>query len=152
MIAAAYVALTLVFAPVSFKEIQLRVSGALTVLPVFTPAAVPGLALGCVLANLISGAALPDVVFGSLATLLGAVGTRQLRKKKPVWAIVPPIVSNMLIIPFVLRYAYGVELPIPLMMLTVGLGEALSCGVLGLLLHKALYTRREKIFRTEEIE
>ncbi len=147
IIAAAYVVLTVAFAPISFKEIQVRISEALTILPVFTPAAVPGLAVGCLLANILGGAALPDIVFGSLATLLGAVGTRFLRNRKPVLAVVPPIVSNMLIVPFVIRYAYGVLLPIPLMMGTVGLGEIISCGILGLLLYKVLYAHRKDVFR-----
>lgn len=140
MIAAAYVVLTVAFAPFSFKEIQVRISESLTILPIFTPAAVPGLAVGCLLANILGGAVAADVVFGSLATLIGAVGTRMLRDKNPVLAVIPPIIANMLIVPFVLRYAYGVPLPIPLMMGTVGIGEMISCGVLGLLLYKALYT------------
>ena len=150
LIAAAYVALTVAFAPFSFKEIQVRIAEALTILPVFTEAAIPGLAVGCLLANIIGGAVLPDVIFGSLATLIGAVGTRMLRDRKPVLAVIPPVVSNMLIIPFVLRYAYEVLLPIPLMMLTVGIGEAISCGVLGLLLYKALFPHRKNIFKEED--
>ena len=150
VIAAAYVALTIAFAPFSFKEIQVRISEALTILPVFTPAAVPGLAVGCLLANIIGGAELFDVIFGSLATLIGAVGTRMLRDKKPVLAVIPPIVSNMLIIPFVLRYAYSIPLPIPMMMLTVGIGEMISCGILGLLLYKALFAHRKSIFKAED--
>ena len=129
MIAAAYVVLTVAFAPFSFKEIQVRISESLTILPIFTPAAVPGLAVGCLLANILGGAVAADVVFGSLATLIGAVGTRMLRDKNPVLAVIPPIIANMLIVPFVLRYAYGVPLPIPLMMGTVGIGEMISCGV-----------------------
>lgn len=147
MIAAAYVVLTVAFAPFSFKEIQVRISESLTILPIFTPAAVPGLAVGCLLANILGGAVAADVVFGSLATLIGAVGTRMLRDKNPVLAVIPPIIANMLIVPFVLRYAYGVPLPIPLMMGTVGIGEMISCGVLGLLLYKALYPHRKSIFK-----
>ena len=149
LIAAAYVALTIAFAPISFKEIQVRISEALTILPVFTPSAVPGLAVGCLLANILGGAELLDVIFGSLATLIGAVGTRMLRNRKPVLAVIPPIVANMLIIPFVLRYAYGILLPIPLMMLTIGIGEILSCGILGLLLYKVLFAHRKNIFKEE---
>lgn len=150
MIAALYVALTYVFQPISFGEVQVRFAEALTILPVFTSAAVPGLYVGCLLGNLLGGAVLPDVVFGSLATLLGAVGTRLLRKAHPVLAVVPPIVSNMLIVPFVLRYAYQVPLPIPLMMLSVGVGEVLSCGVLGLLLHSALQKQKDYIFHKHQ--
>ena len=149
LIAAAYVALTIAFAPISFKEIQVRISEALTILPVFTPSAVPGLAVGCLLANILGGAELLDVIFGSLATLIGALGTRMLRNRKPVLAVIPPIVANMLIIPFVLRYAYGILLPIPLMMLTIGIGEILSCGILGLLLYKVLFAHRKNIFKEE---
>ena len=147
MIAAAYVVLTVAFAPFSFKEIQVRISESLTILPMFTPAAVPGLAVGCLLANILGGTVLADIIFGSLATLIGAVGTRMLRGKNPVLAVIPPIVANMLIVPFVLRYAYGVPLPIPLMMGTIGIGEMISCGVLGLLLYKALYAHRKSIFK-----
>lgn len=146
MIAALYVVLTMVFAPFSFREIQVRVSEALTILPAFTPAAVPGLFIGCLLANLLGGAAVPDVIFGSLATLIGAFFTWKLRNKHPFLAPVPPILSNMLIIPFVLRYAYGVPMAIPLMMLTVGFGEVLSCGVLGMLLYYALKKSRKQLF------
>ena len=149
MIAAIYVVLTFTFEPFSFNEIQLRIAEALTILPVFTPAAVPGLAVGCLIANTLCGAPLPDVLFGSLATLIGAVGTRMLQSRNPALAVIPPIAANMLIIPFVLRYAYEVPLPIPLMMVTVGLGEAVSCGILGLLLHKALYTHRKSIFGSD---
>lgn len=147
MIAAVYVVLTFVFAPISFGEIQVRISEALTILPVFTPAAVPGLFVGCLLGNMLSGAYLPDVIFGSLATLLGAIGTRALRNASPFLAPLPPIIANALIVPFVLRYTYGVALPIPLMMLTVGVGEVISCGGLGLILYFTLGTRLKSIFR-----
>ena len=137
IIAAVYVVLTLVFAPISYGEVQVRISEALTILPFFTPAAVPGLFVGCLLANILGGAILPDIIFGSLATLIGAVFSRMLRKNRFLVPI-PPIVSNTVIVPFVLRFGYGVNLPIPLMMLTVGIGEIISCGVLGLILLFAL--------------
>ena len=149
LIAALYVVLTMVFAPFSFREMQVRVSEALTILPAFTPAAVPGLFIGCLLANLLGGAAVPDVIFGSLATLIGAFFTWKLRNKHPFLAPVPPILSNMLIIPFVLRYAYGVPMAIPLMMLTVGFGEVLSCGVLGMLLYYALKKSQKQLFKQQ---
>ena len=137
IIAAIYVVLTLVFAPISYGEIQVRISEALTILPFFTPAAVPGLFVGCLLANILGGAILPDIIFGSLATLIGAVFSRMLRKNRFLVPI-PPIAANTVIVPFVLRFGYGVNLPIPLMMLTVGVGEVISCGVLGLILLFAL--------------
>ena len=135
--AACYVVLTMVFSPISFGAVQFRVSEALCILPVFSVAAVPGLFVGCFLANLIAGAPMVDVIFGSLATLLGAWGTYQLRDKGYL-ASLPPIVSNMLIIPFVLRYAYGLPDWIPFMMVTVALGEALSVGIVGNLLMYSL--------------
>ena len=131
MIAAIYVVLTFVFAPISFGEVQIRIAEMLTILPVFTPAAIPGLFVGCHIGNISGGALLPDVIFGSLATLIGAVGTYLLRDSKRFFAVLPPIAANICIVPFVLRYAYGVVLPIPFLMLTVGIGEVVSCGILG---------------------
>ena len=147
MIAAIYVVVTWLFAAFSFGEVQIRLSEALTILPVFTPAAVPGLFVGCIIGNILGGAVLPDIVFGSLATLIGAIGTRILRDRSPYLAPVPPILANALIVPFVLRYAYAVPLPIPFMMLTVGIGEVISCGVLGMLLYFALNRRKSTIFQ-----
>ena len=146
MIAAIYVVLTYVFAAFSFGEIQVRLSEALTILPVFTPAAIPGLFIGCLLGNMLGGALVPDIIFGSLATLVGAFFTWKLRNAHPFLAPVPPIVANTLVVPFVLKYAYAIDLPIPLMMLTVGVGEILSCGVLGLLLYYALRSQKKTIF------
>ena len=110
----------------------------MTVLPVFTPAAIPGLFIGCILANFLTGSLVWDIVFGSLATLIGAVGTFFLRKKSKYLAVLPPIVSNMVIVPFVLQYVYGKEQMYWFLMLTVGIGEILSAGVCGLILHKTL--------------
>ena len=146
MIAALYVVITYIFAPISFSEVQVRISEALTILPVFTPAAVPGLFVGCLIGNILGGAVLPDIIFGSIATLIGAFFTWKLKDSNPFLAPVPPILSNMLIVPFVLRYAYGITLPIPLMMLTVGIGEVISCGVLGMSLYYALKKSRHAIF------
>ena len=148
MIAAIYVVLTLVFQPFSFGEIQVRIAEALTILPLLTPAAVPGVFVGCLIANIIGGGILPDIIFGSLATLIGAVITYRLRGKKPVFGTIPPIAANTIIVPFVLYYGYGVNLPIPFMMLTVGIGEVLSCGVLGVVLYYALYKYQHVLFRT----
>ena len=148
MIAAISVVLTYVFAPFSFGEVQIRIAEALTILPVFTPAAIPGLFVGCIVGNILGGAILPDIIFGSIATLIGAVFTYQLRNKNRFLAPLPPIISNTVIVPFVLRYGYGVALPIPFMMLTVGVGEVVGCGVLGLVLYTALNRYRNVIFKT----
>ena len=130
-IAAIYVALTMAFQPISFGPVQFRISEALCILPFFTPAAIPGLFVGCFLSNLFCGAAGLDIVFGSLATLIGAVGSYYLGKKNKWLVCVPPILSNTIIVPWVLRYAYGSTDLIPYAMLTVGIGEILAIGVLG---------------------
>ena len=147
-IAAVYVVLTTVFAAFSFGEVQVRISEALTILPVFTPAAIPGLFVGCIISNFLGGAILMDVIFGSIATLIGAVFTYKLRNSSKWLAPVPPIVANALIVPFTLYYGYGVNLPIPFMILTVGIGEVISCGVLGMILYGALSKYRHVIFGT----
>ncbi len=147
MIAALYVVLTQlahVFG-LDSQAIQLRFSEALTILPYFTPAAIPGLFIGCILANFFAGCLPWDIVFGSLATLLGALGTYALRKRK--WlAPLPPILANTLIVPFVLAYVYHLEGTIPYFMLTVGIGEILSCGVMGMLFLFALNRHAKKLF------
>ena len=147
-IAAVYVVLTTVFAAFSFGEVQVRISEALTILPAFTPAAIPGLFVGCIISNFLGGAILMDVIFGSIATLIGAVFTYKLRGSSKWLAPLPPIVANALIVPFTLFYGYGVNLPIPFMMLTVGIGEVVSCGVLGMILYGALSKYRHIIFGT----
>ncbi len=154
LIAAVYVVLTYFISAFSLASgaIQVRVSEALTILPFFTPAAIPGLFIGCLLSNILTGCALPDIIFGSLATLLGAFGTYALRKHSFL-ATLPPVVSNMVIVPLVLRYAYGLEvtfrgmdLSIPFYMLTVGIGEVICCCVLGTILLKALKPLQKTIF------
>lgn len=109
------------------------------------PAAIPGLFVGCFLSNLFCGAAGLDIVFGSLATLIGAVGSYALRKSK-VLVCVPPILANTIIVPWVLRFAYGSEDLIPFMMLTVGIGEVLAIGVLGSILLAALNRYKTMLF------
>ncbi len=139
MIAALYVALTYVanLFGLASGAIQVRLSEALTILPVFTASAIPGLTIGCVLANLLTGCAAWDVVFGSVATLIGAVGTRLL-KDKPLLAWIPPVTSNMAIVPIILIKVYGVLDAWWFLVLMVGAGEVIACGLLGLLLWKAL--------------
>lgn len=144
-IAAIYVVLTMLVAPIAFGPIQFRFSEALTLLPFFTPAAIPGLFVGCLLSNLLGGAVLWDVIFGSLATLIGAIGTYLLRRHRRLICL-PPIISNTLIIPFVLHYAYGEAALIPYLMLTVGIGEILAVGVCGNLLVETLLPYREILF------
>ena len=147
VIGAIYVVLTVLFAPLSYGEVQVRFSEALTILPFFTPAAIPGLFIGCIIANLFGGAIPVDIIFGSIATLIGAVFTYKLRNQSRFLAPLQPIIANAVIVPFVLRFGYGVNLPIPLMMLTVGIGEVISCAVFGLILQTALLKYKNVIFR-----
>ena len=150
MIAAIYVVLTVFISAFNLASgaIQVRISEALTILPVFTPAAIPGLFLGCLISNLVTGCMPLDVVFGSLATLIGACGTYALRKHK--WlAPLPPIIANTIIVPFVLRYVYLAEGTIPFFMLTVGIGEVISCYLLGSILHRVLDRYKEHIFKED---
>lgn len=145
-IAAIYVVLTVSFAAISFGPIQFRISEALVILPFFTPAAVPGVFAGCLISNLMAGA-FYDAVFGSLATLIGAIFSYLLRKQKFLVCI-PPIISNTIIIPWVLRYAYGIPDAIPFLMLTVGIGEILAVGGLGNMLLLSLERYKQIIFKT----
>ena len=149
MIAALYVVLTFIanaFGLANYS-VQVRFSEALTILPFFTPAAIPGLFIGCLVSNILTGCAIPDIIFGSLATLIAAFGTWKLRGIGNVFlSPLPPILANTIIVPFVLRYAYGIR-PLWLSFLTVGAGEIISCGILGLLLAFTLNKYRAQIFR-----
>ena len=149
LIAAVYVALVLLFKPISFGAIQFRIAEALCVLPFFSLSAVPGLALGCLLGNFFSGAAMPDVIFGTFATLLAAILSYKLRTVSKWLVCLPPILANAIIVPFVLQYAYGVTDGYSFLFATVGIGEILAVGVLGNVLLLALEGKKELIFRTE---
>lgn len=145
VIAALYVVLTYVFSAFASGVIQVRVSEALTILPAFTPAAIPGLVIGCLLSNTLTWCVLLDIIFGSVATLIGALGSYALRRH--TWLVpIPPIVSNMIIVPFVLRYAYGATDAFPFMIATVGAGEIISCYLLGMLLYGALKKMNHSLF------
>lgn len=158
IIAALYVVLTMLANALGLANyaIQVRFSEALTILPFFTPAAIPGLFVGCLLSNILTGCMPLDVVFGSLATLLGALGTYFISnpvRRRASWdspfkwlAPIPPILANVIIVPFVLAYVYCFEGSIPFFMLTVGAGEVISCGILGMLLLNLLMKYRESIF------
>lgn len=149
VIAALYVVLVIMFNYCSFGPIQFRIAEALKILPYFTPAAIPGLFVGCLLSNILGGAAIWDIIFGSIATLIGAIGTYALRKNK--WlAPLPPIIANTLIVPFVLRYAYGSEGVFAMFFVTIGASEFIVCGVIGMLLLFALNPVRNVIFKGVE--
>ena len=150
MIAALYIVLTFIANALGLanQAIQVRFSEALTILPYFTPADIPGLFVGCLLSNLLTGCALPDIIFGSLATVVGAFFTYKLRKYK--WlAPVPPIVANAIVVPLVLLYAYGIT-PLWFSFVTVTAGEIISCGILGMLLLFTLNKYRGKLFPADQ--
>ncbi len=144
--AALYVLLTWLtsLAGLAGGQIQVRLSEALCVLPVFTPAAIPGLFAGCLLANLVTGAALPDIILGSLTTLAAAFLTYKLRHNKYL-AVMPPVILNTIVVPLMLYYVYGF-VPLWLSFITVFAGELISAGVLGILLHNVLSKYRTQIF------
>ena len=168
MIAAIYVVLTLLANAFGLANyaIQVRFSEALTILPFFTPAAIPGLFVGCILSNILTGCLPLDVIFGSLATLIGALGTYAIGKTGrkaaqaakaalapeqkstfyKILAPLPPIIANTLIVPYVLSYVYQFEGSIPYFMLTVGIGEVISCGILGLILLFSLGKYKNVLF------
>ena len=155
MIAALYVVLSFVsnMFGLASGAIQIRISEALTILPYFTAAAIPGVTIGCILFNLLSGAALLDVIFGGLASLIGAIGSWFLGKaaKKVSWmkflVPAPPILANAFIVPWVLKTAYGLADAYWYLVLTVGIGEIISCGILGIVLMTALMPIRNVLFK-----
>lgn len=153
VIAALYVALTELSTLVwlSSGAIQFRISEALCILPAFTPAAIPGLFIGCLISNLLAGGIPLDIIFGAVATLIGAVGAYLLRRCR--WLVpLPTVLANILIVPPILKYAYGIEYAIgthsalPFFMLTVGIGEVVCAYILGIALYSALFPHRKKLF------
>ncbi|MCH5257198.1 MAG: QueT transporter family protein [Lachnospiraceae bacterium] len=158
MIAAIYVVLTFIANAFGLANyaVQVRFSEALTILPYFTPAAIPGLFAGCIISNILTGCILPDIIFGSIATLIGALGTYFLRKWK--WcAPIPPIISNVIIVPLVLIYGYGLVIEgasiaycYGFYALTVGAGEVISCGILGMILLITLEKYAGRIFSSDQ--
>jgi uncharacterized membrane protein len=158
VIAALYVVLTLLANALGLanQAVQVRFSEALTILPYFTPAAIPGLFLGCILSNTLTGCMFLDTVFGSLATLIGAVLTYLIAKmvKNPVakWLCpIPPIVANMIIVPQVLMHVYEAPGTLLFFTLTVGAGEIISCYVLGMILLFVLEPRKNAIFSQNDV-
>ena len=149
MIGALYVVLTLVSSVTGLASTPVRLSEALCILPYFTPAAIPGLFVGCLISNLILGGAIPDIIFGSLATLIGAAGTYLLRDLKAgKWlASIPPVLSNTVIIPPILAYCYGYGDGFVVLAAGIALSEIISCTLIGTALLLALLPIRKKLFR-----
>lgn len=144
-IAAIYAVLTIAFAPISYGEIQIRISEALTILPYFTPAAIPGLFVGCLIANFLSPVGILDVIFGSLASLIAAYLSYKMPKKLLV--PLPPVLVNGIIIGVLLKYAYGVPFPLVLLMGYVTIGQIIACYGLGYPLILFLERYKNKIFK-----
>ena len=157
VIAALYVVLTALAAGFDLASgaIQVRFSECLTVMPFFTSAGIPGVTLGCLIANLVTGGALPDIIFGTLATLIGALGTYALRKNRFLCTL-PPVIANAAIIPFVLKYAYGIDgsfdllgihfSTLPACAITVGIGEIITCVIFGQILITAILPVKKHLF------
>ncbi len=146
VIAALYAALTILLAPISYGAVQIRMSEAMTLLPILMPEAVVGVTLGCLLANLLGGSMLPDIIFGTLATFLAAIATRRLRDRL-IPAAMMPVLSNGLIVGAVVHYCYAPEMALPLCMLSVALGEAVACLILGPLLLRVIRRVPEKYWK-----
>ncbi|MCT4597545.1 MAG: QueT transporter family protein [Vallitalea sp.] len=144
LIGAIYVVLTVIFAPISFGEVQVRIAEALTILPYFTPAAIPGLFVGCILGNFIGGAILYDIIFGSIASLISAILVYLIRRHKYIVPI-PPIVVNAIAVGLILKYAYAVPLPLISLMMFVAIGQTIACYGLGFPL--LILLRKYNIFR-----
>ena len=161
MIAAMYAALTYAVSPIAYGEIQFRISEALTILPIFTPAAIPGLVVGCLIANIGSPMMAIDMIFGTLATLLAAISTYALRnvciKGIPILAPLPPVIFNALIVGAEIAcftpeglfelstFKFAVFLPLAL---SVGFGELVVCYALGLPL--AVVIKKTNLFKLKE--
>lgn len=152
IIAALYVALTLVSAifGMSSGVIQIRISEMLCILPVYTTAAIPGVTIGCLVANLLTGGTIYDIIFGTLATLIGVVCACHMTKFKYL-SFIPTVAANAVIIPFVLILSgIGGYDMFPFYSLTVGAGELISCGIFGAVLIRYFETHKsiaERIFK-----
>jgi uncharacterized membrane protein len=147
VIAAIYAVLTYVLAPISYGQIQVRISEALTVLPMFTPAAIPGLFIGCLLANILGPNGIIDIIFGSLATLIAAFLSYKLKERKYLVPL-PPVLINAVVIGYIISYLY--ELPLIMSMLWVGVGQTVACYGIGYPLLLLLDKNRGKIFKREK--
>ena len=155
IIAALYIALTYVASifGLSSGVIQFRISEVLCILPLFFPEAIPGLYIGCLLSNILTGCVFWDVMFGSLATLIGCVGASLLIRlpHKLLWiSTLPTIFANALIVPFVLMYAYGAEGSFVFFAATVFIGEAVCAGIGGSLLLYSLKSKKVFAFRKDK--
>jgi uncharacterized membrane protein len=145
LIAAIYATLTILLGSFGYGPIQFRIAEALTILPALTPAAIPGLFVGCMVANILGPYGMLDMVLGGGATLIAALMSYTLRKR-PILVPLPPVLVNAVVIGSMLYYAYGVPMSLLACMATVGLGQLVSCYALGYPLLKIL-SKYENIFK-----
>jgi len=127
IIAAIYVLLSFIFAPISYGLLQVRIAEALTVLPAYTPAAIPGLFIGCIISNIIGGNGPLDIILGSIATLIAALLSYKMPKRFLV--PLPPIVVNALVVGYILKVVLNV--PFLVAMGWVAGGQTIACYGLG---------------------
>lgn len=148
VIAALYAALTMLLAPISYGAIQCRVSEAMTLLPLILPESIPGLFIGCLIANLYTGSVL-DIVFGSLATLTAAIITYACRSMKvgkwPLISLLSPVVLNGVVVGIVLSVSYGLPLFITMGEVAIGEVGAVIIGVV--LLQGARAAKLDKLLK-----
>jgi uncharacterized membrane protein len=142
VIAGLYAVLTILFAPISYGMLQVRISEALTILPAFTSAAIPGLFIGCLISNIVGGNGIYDIIFGSLATLIAAVLSFKMPKSYLV--PLPPVIINAVVVGIILYYVLNV--PIYMAMLWVAAGQIIACYGLGYPLMRQLNKYKHKIF------
>jgi uncharacterized membrane protein len=142
ILGAIYAVITILLAPISYGQIQVRIAEALTILPYFTPAAIPGLFVGCIVANIFGGGGPIDIIFGSLASLAAAILSWKM--PKPWLVPLPPVVINGLVIGWVLFKVYG--LPFWISVGTVTAGQVIACYGLGYPLLLVLQKNKDKIF------
>ncbi len=137
LIAGIYAALTIALMPISYGPVQVRISEALTVLPALTPAGIPGLFIGCIISNWFGPYGMIDLICGSLASLIAAVGSYKLRNR-PLLIPLPPIIANGIIVGLMLKFAYAVPFSLIVCMLAVAGGEAIACYAVGYPLYRVL--------------
>lgn len=143
-----YMVLTFISAVLGLSSgfIQFRISEALCILPMYSVAAILGLTIGCLLSNLLVGGFIWDVVFGSLATFLGAVGTYMLRKHRWI-APICPVIANATIIPLILVHVYGIQQAYWVIVVSITISEFLCAYVFGQFFIEII--RRNKIIPSE---
>jgi len=142
LIAAIYVTINIIFAPISYGPVQVRIAEALAVLPFIDPAAIVGLFLGCILANIWGGLGVVDVLGGSLCTLIAAILTY--RMKKPIFAPLPPVLVNAIGVSLYLHLLF--ELPYWLTLIYIGFGQIIACYLIGYPLLLVLLRRKIWIY------